>query len=157
MIIELGTKYGGMTQFLSELHDNIHTFDVGRYMKLGLVGYLLQTGVTIYVEDIFQTDTVKELIEFPLYNRVLLLCDNGNKKAEVQTFTPFLKTNDVIMAHDYFPTVNDLYHIVDYGAGPKKVKRWPSFEISDRDINNKILKPYFDKFESVFWLCRRKK
>jgi hypothetical protein len=157
MIIELGTKYGGLTQFLTELHDNIHTFDVGEYMKPGLVGYLKSVGVTIYVEDIFQTNNVKELIEFPLYNRVLLLCDNGNKIAEVQKFTPYLKTNDVIMAHDYFPTENDLYHTVDYGDGEKIVKRWSSHEISEKDIDSNILKPCFDKFESVFWLCRRRK
>ena len=165
IIIELGTKYGGFTQFLTEFHNNIHTFDWGKYMKSGLLGYLKHMNVKVYVQDIFsdntyqsqgvslyRTNTVTDLIQNN--KRVLLLCDNGNKILEVQKFTNNLKSNDVIMAHDYFPTENDLYHKVD----GRRAKRWSSHEISAEHFDDSVLEPFYaEDFENVFWACRRKK
>ena len=156
IIIELGTKYGGFTQFLTEFHNNIHTFDWGKYIKPGLLGYLKSMGVKVYVQDIFSDNTVTNLIQNN--KRVLLLCDNGNKIKEVKRYTPHLKSNDVIMAHDYFPTENDLYHKVDYGDGEKIVRRWSSNEISAEHFDDSVLEPFYaEDFENVFWACRRKK
>jgi len=159
VIIELGTKYGGLTQFLTELHNNIHTFDIGNYMNSAQIDYLLASGTMIYIEDIFETNTVSNLMQNN--KRILLLCDNGNKIREVQRFTPYLKKHDVILAHDYFPTENDVYHVVGppaYGDKPKTVRRWSSHEISDKDVDYDVLEPFFAKeFEAVFWLCCRRK
>ena len=122
-IIELGTGAGGLSVFLG-----IYSFATGcafyTYDNLPRdrnYGELFKAlGVNRHVCDIFADEkTIKELIAAD--GRTLLLCDNGNKKAEFNLFADALKVDDIIMAHDYFPerpppgTSTDSCEII-YGA-----------------------------------------
>jgi predicted O-methyltransferase YrrM len=149
IVIELGTLRGGLTILLAELcGSKLHTFDIKDVLSDSSKHILNDLNVSVYVENIFDTDTVKNLIRKE--GRVLLLCDNGNKPKEVKLFTPFLKKDDVIMAHDYHLNknkFNENKHI------------WRHFEISEKDMNYKSLKsyePYYNLFKKVFWGCKIK-
>lgn len=147
-VIELGTGVGGFTLFLAEQYgDKVHTFDITNkldlYSKIKIT--LKKMGVSINVQNIFETDDVKNLIEKP--GRVLVLCDNGNKVEELHRFAGYLKSNDVIMVHDYFPNENK-YH---------KQNIWKCCAFIDSYVHDDTIYPYYAKeFEEVFWMCRIK-
>ena len=142
-IIEFGTGLGGLTLFLSEItNSEIYSFD-----KFNMIKDFKIFGNRVAFEfcSIFgEKEWIGKLIISE--GRVLILCDNGCKVNEVNTFSKYLKMGDVIMAHDYFES---------RGAFDKKL--WKSCEIVDKDVADKSLKPFYvDLFKKVFWLCRIK-
>jgi predicted O-methyltransferase YrrM len=146
IVIELGTWCGGMALMLGEkANAKVYTFDVTSNVSAVAKSALDRAGVEVRVENIFETSTVKNLISGQ--GRVLLLCDNGDKRREVKLFAPFLKDGDVIMAHDYFENA---------GAYERERLVWKSHEISESDMSGKGLEPYqpyYDLFKKVFWGC----
>ena len=146
-IIELGTMYGPLALFFGEYTDSkVFTFDRKNWMTDDIKQKLRNLNVSIYVQNVFKSDTVKELIIDG--GRVLLLCDNGDKIKEVEMYRPYLKPNDVIMAHDYFPNTSK-YH---------SQQTWKSCEIMDKHIDDGTLDPYYaEEFEKVFWSVRIKR
>lgn len=103
-IIELGTGFGGLTVFFG-LYGYKHECDVVTYDNepkdeavSDLIAFL---GVERYILDIFSiVDQISKRIAEP--GKTILICDNGNKVREVNTFAGALKPGDVIMAHDYY-------------------------------------------------------
>lgn len=103
-IIELGTYAGAMTmQFgLEGVRKNIKvdTFDISdKLLAPDTKAILKHLGVNINLTDIFKNKEVviSLLSQEPCY----LMCDNGNKKLEFQTFVPHLKSGSVVSVHDY--------------------------------------------------------
>jgi predicted O-methyltransferase YrrM len=148
-VIELGTLRGGLAICIAEQCGNkFHTFDIVDKLTEKTKQILNDLNSSVYIQDIFKTNNVKKIIKD--VGRVLLLCDNGNKPKEVKIFSAFLKPNDVIMAHDYYPKRSDL---------AKRRHIWRHCEITDEDINNTSLKsyhPYYEEFKKVFWMCKIK-
>lgn len=149
IIIELGTYNGGLSLYLAnKLGNKLHSFDIKNFLSKDTYDRLVGFGVNMYFQDIFNTDVVEKLIK--MEGRVLLLCDNGYKVEEVKKFTPLLKPDDVIMAHDYFETEDAFYNNT----------KWKACEIVERHIDRSLLDkyhPYFGVFEEVFWVCNRRK
>lgn len=151
-IIEIGTHKAGTSLFLAYCafakNMEFHTFDIE--LKESVARNLVKelNGI-LHVADTFSIDginTIKQLIQSP--GRVLLLCDGGNKIKEFNIFSKYLKSRDVIMAHDYFPTKKDL-----------KKSFWKSCEITDKAVRNSCikynLKPFYqENFKDIVWLSR---
>lgn len=148
VIIELGSGTGGFSLYLAEkLGKKFHTFDLVNKMDIysDVKTRIKKLGSSIYFEDVFKSSTLKTLLNSK--ERILLLCDNGDKLKELTVFASYLKKNDVIMSHDYFPTV------VDY----ENQNTWKCCAITDKDENDSTLETYCqDDFNSCFWMCRKK-
>lgn len=168
-ILEIGTFYGGLTLILrSLLHNNmlydsqIFTYDINR------PSYLLSlindsSNVKSYTKNLFSesysdfsNDENKHEIISLIQNdgKTLVLCDGGCKKCEFHILSKYLKSDDIIMAHDYCPNK-------DYFEDNMKGKQWNWCEIEDQDIddsikNNNLNKFMYDDFLSVGWLCMKK-
>lgn len=150
-IIELGTGSGGLTTLLSlmNIYENIdiYTFDIEDYVSDVTKKLWQVLQVTFTQTDIlYGNDTVSNLLSE--LGKVLLLCDNGDKRIEFNTYAPYLKSGDYIMAHDYFHT-------------ELKSDIWSSCGISYEDIKDTIvecnLKYYMqDMWHQSAWVCMRK-
>lgn len=148
-IIEIGTDYGGLTNLLAD-HAisqgiDIYTYDINpnRFVSHN-------DKIKFFNTDVFLIeDEIAELIGSK--GKTLLLCDGGNKRKEFEVFHKYLKSGDVIMAHDYAPddkTFKEKYL--------NKIWSWHEFKDEYADFKN--LKPYMqDVFANFAWCIRSKK
>lgn len=109
-------------------------------------------------------DHIKSLVSNPASGTVLFLCDGGNKKREMELYSPALKSGDFIMCHDW---------AYDQQAFEKNKREgiWGSWEtrmkngvgpdqqfgIEEILIRNGIEQVYAEEFDSAVWFCGRKK
>jgi len=168
-IVEIGTFAGGLTLILRTILDNnglensiITTYDV--HTPTYLLPLIENTpNVVSFTKNLFSSDyqdfggeseksQIVSLIKSP--GTTLLLCDGGCKKCEFNIFAKYLKTGDVIMAHDYAPNQ-------EYFDNTMQGKIWNWLEIQDSDIMeccaSNSLEPYMSEdFLKVAWACRKK-
>ncbi len=160
-VMEIGTGFGGLSMFLKDQSDKMGakfiTFEISEQKKMNLLANIefVNRNIDIRVGDIFNEDiieTIGDLIS--QYGRTLILCDGGNKIREFNIFSDFLKSGDVIMAHDFAR---------DGETFEAEIKDtiWNWLEIQERDIrdccNKNNLEDYFDnKFEEIAWCCKIK-
>lgn len=144
-VIEIGTGRGGFALYLSDtLTSTFHTMDIADTVPDVLKQIIKDNGSHIYTEDCFATLTVKDLTG---YGRTLLLCDGGNKIEEVAVFSKYLKSGDMIMAHD-FAVDRDTHKLLDL---------WKACEImaEHMDLDGlERVKRWSDLFEKVVWGLR---
>jgi hypothetical protein len=152
-IIELGTYNAEFTKIIYDLRHDINddfdfiTFDFIKYptsMPEEIRARLFKR--IIYCEtDIFNhIDFVGDLIK----EKTLVLCDNGDKIKEVCLLAPYLRSDCVIMAHDYFETKEDF----------EKQEEWPSCEITWQDVMGLGLERYnYELMKSSLWLSMIKR
>jgi cephalosporin hydroxylase len=163
-ILEIGTALGGTTQFLRDklneigLKDStIKSFEVSEREWFPQVR---ESGVEIIIENIFNRTYTKlekpEMIVPYIQEEgtTIVLCDGGNKIAEFNIIAPYLKSNDIIMAHDYVSTHEAF--LEDY-----KNKIWNWREIGEEHIKDisdeQSLQPFMqDEFSKAVWVCKRK-
>lgn len=155
-VIEIGTAYGGLSQFLYE-QSILHGFSFITYdrYKERLHDNIPAPQFDFRNIDCFSEEGKEQIIECLSTNKTLLLCDGGNKKNEFNLFAPYLQHGSYIMAHDYSPDNS-------YFEKTVRGKIWNWFEISDKDVaeslKNHVKKSdYYDKFLSVVWLSCTKK
>ena len=164
-IIEIGTCRGGFTVFLKKLFSeaDVFTFDITKDMPEGLhhPPYPLTNAFPIFEKfniifeecNVFHNiEKIKNLIQ--RNGLTLLFCDGGNKPAEFQIFSQFLKTGDLIFAHDYIDTPENFQ--ANFNG---KIWNWHETQESDLshscEINN--LKPFMqEEFTQAVWACRIK-
>jgi cephalosporin hydroxylase len=166
-IIEIGTASGGLTLMVRDLLDlngsnqtDLITYDI--YKPEYLIGRVSQDNLNIDVryENIFNGDytlkdeeSIKNMIQQK--GRTIVLCDGGNKKEEFKTLSNYLKSGDIIMAHDY------AYDDKDYQENINN-KIWYWHEIQNSDISescerNNLIDFMSDEFNKVVWCCKIKK
>ena len=162
-IIEIGTAFGGFTTFLRlccndlglnteirsyETHDGFTHYDSIRDMN-----------IDIRIEDIFYpayTTIKQDAIDYIQEDGItVVLCDGGHKIHEYNLLTPFIKTGDFILAHDYASNKEDFEQNIN-------MKFWNWHEIQDSDIeevsNTNNLEPFMqDDFTKAVWVCKVKK
>jgi cephalosporin hydroxylase len=160
-ILEIGTALGGFTQFLDfackdlSIDCSILSYDIA---EQPWYNNIQNNKLTIKIENVFKNDYTivkNEVIEF--INRsgtTMVLCDGGNKVAEFNLLSRYLKTNDIIMAHDYAPNN-------DYFQGYINNITWNWHEIQDSDIQDACeannLVPFMpDTLTPVVWVGRKK-
>lgn len=106
IVIEIGTYSGGFTYFISENTDaKVYTFDIVHPDKrnangdLSIIDIFCTNNITFIEDNAFnKIDFIKNIIK---NKKTLLLCDGGDKNAEINTFCSILSEGDVIMCHDY--------------------------------------------------------
>lgn len=103
-IVELGSYNGGFTICLGfharKIGCLIHSFDVMKAPTEGWEREAEFVNAGFYQMDVFANrDRIGHLIRD--LGRTFLLCDNGKKIEEFNTFAKYLKPGDVIGAHDF--------------------------------------------------------
>jgi cephalosporin hydroxylase len=96
-IIEIGTANGGFTKILEDhpisLNAEIYTYDI-RHKQYNF------NRAKFIQKDCFKVE--KEIAkQIQKEGITILFCDGGNKIKEFNTFAKYLKTGDIILAHDY--------------------------------------------------------
>lgn len=156
-IIEIGTGGGGLAMFLKEQSD---LYNIAFYTYEKNCGHLknntnfVNKNINLTEGDVFDDKISAQIInQISQTGKTLVLCDGGNKIKEFNFFSQFLKSGDIIMAHDYAPN-KDIFE-VQY-----KDKIWNWHEIDDSHIqqscDNNFLKKYYSEFEQIAWTCRQK-
>lgn len=161
-ILEIGTALGGFTRFLKICCDDL-TIDtkIRSYDIYARNGYddLIKMGIDVRIENIFNmdytsvnTDTIKYISEEGL---TIVLCDGGDKIKEFQLLSKFLKSGDIIMAHDYVDTNENFIENYD-----RKIWNWCEIkynDVSESIIKNNLIQYNKEIFDKVVWLCMIKK
>lgn len=161
-ILEIGTALGGFTAFLFDTIQITNNYDCNiRSYDIHYNSWyedLKRDNVDIRIENIFGNDWISvpdEVVDYIRSDGIsLILCDGGNKKAEFNILSQYIKTNDIIMAHDYAPNPT-------YFEQHMKNKIWNWHEIQDSDIIESCQKyglvPYMkEEFLTAAWACFRK-
>lgn len=156
-IIEIGTLNGGLTRFLKDASPNsrLVSYDVTPQSEHQA---LIDCGVELKIKNIFGDGyKVTEEEAISILNsagKKLILCDGGNKPAEFNSLSGFMKKGDFIMAHDYSYDRN-LYknEVVD--------KVWNWCEITEADIanasaENGLVHYNQNEFQTIVWVCKTK-
>lgn len=110
-IIEFGTGFGGLTEFLAVLLPDtpIHTFDnlVNSHFKSNggppseqnrLSRY---PNVNIYNQDVFDTNTMNECMQISKDKKTCWLFDGGAKNKEFETYKSIAEKDDLLLLHDF--------------------------------------------------------
>lgn len=147
-IIEIGSRNGGFTTILDE-HNLSNT---ARVYTIDIDGFnpnaKFSDNVTQIKADCFAIETViGNIISQP--GVTLVFCDGGDKIREINTFSKYLKSGDMIFGHDYAKdseTFNNIY----------RSKIWDWHELWDDAINDTIiqnnLSPILaDDFDNAVW------
>jgi hypothetical protein len=149
-IIEIGYHRGGLSLWLNDnKKDNcdLYCFDISDENRI----VTNNEKINFIVLDCLLSETIlkiKNIIQSS--GKTLVLCDGGNKELEFEIYSKFLKTNDVIMLHDYSHDNDDYIKL-------SQRQNWVSLSESHfENIKHSILKnnlePYlYDNFKSVFW------
>lgn len=155
-IIMLGTYCGGLEIILDEIKQkhnlkyNIHTVDIAMCDHINfpeLLEEYSRRNIKFLHSDIFSEEIISYINNLINAGRLLLMCDGGNKIKEFNYYSGLIKTNDIIMAHDYSDNNNN------YG--------WNWIEITHNDIKDAILKNNLENYQSVnfnevVWACYKK-
>jgi len=156
-IIELGTEQGGLSLFLhiSCLLNSCHfiTYDIeGSSLKYSDV--FSKINIDARNKNIFENEEeIAQIIQSK--GTTVLLCDNGNKIREFNTFSRYLKSGDFIFAHDYSKDR-------DFFMREMSGKLWNHCEIIYADIEESVnlhgLIPFMEEgWQRAAWACFQKK
>jgi predicted O-methyltransferase YrrM len=129
-IIEIGTAEGALSVFLGlECYERglkpLLTYDIKKYKEPRLFKLL---GIKSIIRDCFHEDSIREITGYA-DSPILLICDNGNKIKEFNTFVRFLKKDSVIASHDWEHTIKlaSIKDSVDkYALKPLHEDEWNS-------------------------------
>ena len=156
VIIEFGTASGQLTSILSELNPSsttlVITIDKEKFDTEYNKKIRADPNILCLYGDIFSEKMIEKVSNSIIFgDKVLLLCDNGNKIEEFRIYSKFLKVGDFIMAHDY------AYDIEQFN----KNQYWSHLEITHADIENELnmynLTPYNIEYSEQFaWCCYEK-
>jgi hypothetical protein len=105
-IVELGTGLGGLTAYLGlwglRLDVPVHTFDINAYaLESGTGPLFKRLGVSYSQVDIFADSGAAQVRRAIGTAPAYLICDNGNKPREFQTFVPGLSSGSIVSTHDW--------------------------------------------------------
>jgi cephalosporin hydroxylase len=170
-ILEIGTAAGGLSLMIRDTLDEagltnsqFRTYDVFDSNRPELKS-IIEAGakVDLRIKNVFnhaysdlQDDCIEEIQSFiQQEGTTIVMCDGGSKKNEFNILARFLKSGDIIMAHDYSPTL-------EYFEEHINNKIWNWLEIQDSDIQESVskynLEPFMQEdFQQVVWVCKIKK
>jgi hypothetical protein len=154
-IIEIGTYNGGLTSWLYD-NKNLNAMVVS-YDIDGTINHTGRTDIDFRVEDCFEEKPFNDIISYiQRPGRTLVVCDGGDKPKEFNTFSEYLKSNDVIIAHDYSVNPEHWKFVTDYWQWPYEYDTTYD-SIKDSIIKNE-LESYKDKeFNFYLWTSYIKK
>lgn len=167
-VLEIGTSYGGLTILIRDTLDelNFSLTDLRSYDIMETSRHFLLEDINkgkkidFRIENIFNHmyDQLLNETEIPNYIQQngcsIIMCDGGSKKNEFNILSKYLKSGDIIMAHDYSPSEEYFQNFIF-----EKIWNW--HEIKDSDVQESVekysLKPFMqEEFQKVVWLCKIK-
>lgn len=150
-IIEIGTWTGGFTCLLAmciQAGGVVMTYD-NDLNRPWQVNDLRMSRLSILhcQDDVFSLKGIASIDEDMAKGKCILLCDGGNKIKEFQTFAPFLKSGDIIAAHDY--------------ADTRSLQFWNTQEIVPLDVEKTVQECGLERYEPSLmaeagWLAYKK-
>mgnify|MGYP003648100416 CR=1 FL=1 len=149
-VIEIGSEHGGLTLLLASMKKEIAkliSYEIDQN-QIRIYG----SGIDIRIGDCFEME--KEIgSEIQKRGRTILLCDGGSKNREVEVFSKYLKTNDVIACHDFDGgNFNEISKRVNWKFGPES-----HLSVLEEHIQENNLEGYrYEEFEKVLWGCWRR-
>lgn len=103
IIIEIGSAYGSFPIFLRKYCNydkTLITYDVKDNRPETIKKDFQRLDIDFRKKNVFKVENeIASLIKSE--KQVLLFCDGGNKKQEINTFVKYLKPRDIIIGHDY--------------------------------------------------------
>ena len=159
VVIEIGTLFGGLTYILDDIRKEnnlkyeLNSIDISMKPWLEEVFPKLNINYLQYDENKDQFHLfIKEKLS--QNQKTLVLCDGGHKIYEFNLISPFLKSGDFIMTHDY------MYDYVTF-VNKFQDKIWNFFEVKYADIESSVinnnLQHYTEiDFENFVWGCFKK-
>ena len=162
-VLEIGTSLGGLTSYVQhvatelELSTTVRSYDI--YEFNWYKDLRREYNIDIRVDNIFEDDYSRlkdtEVVDFIQSDGVtLILCDGGNKIREFDILSDYMKSSDVIMAHDYARNS-------EFFEREIKDTYWNWHEISENDIaaaveRNNLASFMQDEFTKAVWVCKVK-
>lgn len=163
-ILEIGTAGGGTIAYIRDILNELN-LTTSKILSLEVKEHkwyptLRERGIEVVIENIFDKSyrnlEKPEMVESFIKDEgtTIILCDGGSKANEFRLLSQFLKTGDIIMAHDFIDTRENF--IENY-----REKIWNWREIGDEHINPVCdkygLEPFMQEtFNLAVWACRRK-
>jgi len=165
-ILEIGSQSGGLTLCLGYILNSLGMNDV--YVELYDVKdisgskYVSEKfkNIQFKIDNLFSDSYLelnpnkKEYVSefFNSTKPIIVLCDGGSKRNEFNILSNFLRSGDVIMAHDYSPN-HEYFTTVTKPSGV-----WQWHEICDNDVKgcmerNNLSFFMHEKFKNAAWLC----
>lgn len=150
LIIEIGTGRAGFTEFLYSLNKNVISYDITPERNQST-----NMNIDFRIGDSMNSEVIKSIGDvIKKYDKVLLLCDGGNKEGEIKEYCKLLKKGSYIMCHDYAHSIKQ-YRYYQGNTG------WPSEMESFYDNISEYMENcgftiehyLYDKFLTVFWGC----
>jgi hypothetical protein len=139
-IIEIGYYMGGLTYWFFKNKKetaNVISYDIHDHNR---VQY--ESDILFITKDCFASkDEIKNLIQSP--GKTLLFCDGGFKEQEFNTFSKYLKKDDVIMLHDYY----DDKQLEEYNSFSESAGWIYPYESKYSSIEQSIIKYDLKKFK----------
>ncbi len=154
-IIEIGTYNGGLTSWL---YDNknpkamVVSYDID-----GTINHTNRTDIDFRVEDCFEEKAFNDIISYiQRPGKTLVVCDGGDKPKEFNTFSEYLKSGDIIIAHDYSKNSEYWRFVTDYWQWPYAADT--TYDSIKEAVIKNGLEPYRDdEFNFYLWTSYIKK
>lgn len=148
-IIEIGTYNGGLTSwFADNKKENckLVSFDID-----GSINTTNRSDIDFRVENCFDNKTFLDIVNLIQRDgKTLVLCDGGNKEKEFNTFSEYLKSGDVIMAHDYMENEDEWQFKTNFWQWPYAADT--RFSNIKNTIEKNNLSPFkYEESKFIFW------
>jgi 23S rRNA U2552 (ribose-2'-O)-methylase RlmE/FtsJ len=156
-ILEIGTYRGGLSYFVHN-RTPLHIDFLGYEIQKGAIHPNLQrihnTPRVFKIKEMSYNDDLDYIKNFIQYKgRTLVLIDGNDKALEFSILAPFLKSGDIVMAHDYRETRQQF--LDDPVPG---FKLEITFEDIERSVKDNDLIPTPDvSFYRSLWACFMKR
>lgn len=154
-VIEIGTYNGGLTSWLKDNmkpDGKLISFDID-----GSINHTNRTDIDFRVQDCFEANALNEIIKLiQSEGRTLVVCDGGDKPREFNTFSEYLKSGDVIIAHDYAESNEEWKEKTQFWQWPYEYDTTP--ESIKEGIQKNNLEPYkYEEMKFLLWASYIKK
>lgn len=156
LIVEIGFEHGGFTLWLhkNKLPDTrLIAYDITFAKNLAANTCASGRGrpIEFRLGDCFSAGAFAGVAAAITGSRkALILCDGGNKIQEFQTYSPLLRSGDVIMCHDYSDDDDKFWQL----AGELGWKGTPEVRLADilsSVSKHELLAYHQPAFRDVFW------
>lgn len=144
LVIEIGTDRAGFSELIYSINKNLVSYDISNERNES------NKPIDFRISNCFSGDTILDIKEeIDKHNKVLILCDGGDKETEVKLFSLFLKHGSYIMCHDYADNEED--YITNM-----RLTGWPSeaesrLENLSRSLNILEKSYNYKEFTEIFW------
>ena len=154
-IIEIGTYNGGLTSWL---YDNknpnamVVSYDID-----GKINQTKRIDIDFRIQDCFEEKAFNDIVSYiQRPGKTLVVCDGGDKPKEFNSFSKYLKSGDVIIAHDYSANTEYWNFATNYWQWPYEADT--TYDSIKEAVIENGLEPYRDsEFNFYLWTSYIKK